>query len=157
MSANLPQLDIQHLKVEARNFVHTLNNQPFPNLYGVTDGKAVGTEVELIFRRYLLQRYMFEPGNAAIGIDYPELNVDLKLHQLSSHNHQVLSEMQVKRYTSWDIIFLFWFMRRPMTLSVRSHTSIFTTLSSSHKSGQVIIKQPTASKGSWNATAIRTT
>lgn len=49
-----------------------------PTLYGVTDGKAVGTYLELKFRSYLLERFTFIEGNAASGIDFPELAVDVK-------------------------------------------------------------------------------
>jgi hypothetical protein len=49
-----------------------------PTLYGVTDGKAVGTYLELKFRKYLLERFTFREGNAASGIDFPELAVDVK-------------------------------------------------------------------------------
>jgi hypothetical protein len=44
----------------------------------VTDGKAVGTYLELKFRKYLLERFSFAQGNAASGIDLPELLVDFK-------------------------------------------------------------------------------
>jgi hypothetical protein len=50
-----------------------------PRLYGVTDGKAVGTYFELKFRQYLLQKYDFGAGNAAKGIDFPSLDVDMKV------------------------------------------------------------------------------
>lgn len=48
-------------------------------MYGVTDGKAVGTYLESKFRSYLSQYYNFELGNAANGIDFPSLSVDMKV------------------------------------------------------------------------------
>lgn len=48
-------------------------------IYGVTDGKAIGTYVEAKFSAYLRERYTFQLGSAAKGIDFPELNVDLKV------------------------------------------------------------------------------
>lgn len=45
----------------------------------MTDGKAVGTYVEYKFKSYLETRYSFETGNAASGIDLPELEVDIKV------------------------------------------------------------------------------
>lgn len=51
-----------------------------PTLFGVTDGKAVGTYLELKFRKYLLdKKFTFEEGNAASGLDFPDLNVDMKV------------------------------------------------------------------------------
>ncbi len=52
---------------------------PEPTLYGVTDGKAVGTYVEHKFKAYLANKYTFMAGNSASGIDLPELNVDIKV------------------------------------------------------------------------------
>ena len=50
-----------------------------PLLYGITDGKAVGTYLEQKFRFYLKERYEFLAGNSASGIDFPELLVDVKV------------------------------------------------------------------------------
>lgn len=49
-----------------------------PSLYGRNDGKAVGTYLEGKFVAFLLERFKFSTGNAALGIDLPSLNVDLK-------------------------------------------------------------------------------
>ena len=48
-------------------------------MYGVTDGKAVGTYFEHKFRSYLHKKYDFEEGSSASGIDFPELEVDMKV------------------------------------------------------------------------------
>lgn len=74
-----PELTIAALCREARRFAKLESQHPEPALYGVTDGKAVGTYFELKFREYLLNRYSFAVGNAAKGIDFPELNVDVKV------------------------------------------------------------------------------
>lgn len=42
-------LTLSSLKTAARDFCIVLSATPIPNLYGVTDGKAVGTYVELTF------------------------------------------------------------------------------------------------------------
>lgn len=49
-----------------------------PLLYGVTDGKAVGTYLEQKFKNYLKVNYDFVLGNSASGIDFPELLIDMK-------------------------------------------------------------------------------
>ncbi len=51
-----------------------------PDLYGVTDGKSVGTYVEHKFRDLLRTKYNFEEGSLAIGIDFPGIGVDMKVH-----------------------------------------------------------------------------
>ena len=52
---------------------------PIADLYGITDGKKVGTYVEVVFNQYLALKYLYTLGNAASGIDFPELEVDLKV------------------------------------------------------------------------------
>ena len=50
-----------------------------PTLYGVTDGKAVGTYFEHKFQTYLRGKYVYEEGSSARGIDFPSLGVDMKV------------------------------------------------------------------------------
>jgi hypothetical protein len=45
----------------------------------VTDGKAVGTYLEHKFQAYLQGRYQYARGSSAKGIDFPELDVDIKV------------------------------------------------------------------------------
>lgn len=42
------------------------------------DGKAVGTYLEHKFKNFLAEKYAFENGNSASGIDLPSLEVDIK-------------------------------------------------------------------------------
>ncbi|MCL2146596.1 MAG: hypothetical protein FWH52_02195 [Synergistaceae bacterium] len=53
----------------------------FPELIGVTDGKAVGTFVEHRLKDYLTERFDISIGNSASGIDLPslEINTDIKV------------------------------------------------------------------------------
>jgi hypothetical protein len=48
-------------------------------LYGITDGKAVGTYIEHKFQEILQKKYQYERGCSAKGIDFPGLNVDIKV------------------------------------------------------------------------------
>ena len=48
-------------------------------MFGVTDGKAVGTYLEHKFKSYLGDRYTFRQGSSAKGIDFIELDVDIKV------------------------------------------------------------------------------
>lgn len=75
----MQQLTLPVLKLEAQEFVREISAIPIDSLYGVTDGKAVGTYVESAFNRYLFSRYSYTPGSAASGIDFPDLEVDLKV------------------------------------------------------------------------------
>jgi len=72
-------LTVDLLCAEAQTFSAQESRHPEPSLYGVTDGKAVGTYLEHKFRLYLQQRYAFEQGNSANGIDFPGLGVDMKV------------------------------------------------------------------------------
>lgn len=74
-----PKLTLETLKTEARRFAEIESAHQEPSLYGVTDGKAVGTYFEHKFRSYLRERCDFEEGSSASGIDFPELEVDMKV------------------------------------------------------------------------------
>jgi hypothetical protein len=75
----MPKLTIRNLYKEANAFSVLQSKTPEKDLFGVTDGKAVGTFLEHKFRSYLQNRYEFEQGNSASGIDFPELLVDMKV------------------------------------------------------------------------------
>ncbi|MCX6343973.1 MAG: restriction endonuclease [Armatimonadetes bacterium] len=74
----LPSLTIDLLLDHAAKFAKLESAHPEPALYGVTDGKAVGTYFEAKFRMYLSQKYDFVVSNAAKGIDFPDLQIDVK-------------------------------------------------------------------------------
>ncbi len=73
-----PALTVEAVQHGAADFADLEKAFGEPLLYGVTDGKAVGTYLEQKFRRYLAERYAFEEGNSAKGIDFPSLDVDTK-------------------------------------------------------------------------------
>src|SRR2546423_1121736 len=72
-------LTLAILKTAAKEFVAGLSNVPVAELYGVDNGKTIGTYVEHAFNKYLTERYDYKPGSSASGIDFPELEVDLKV------------------------------------------------------------------------------
>lgn len=74
-----PSLTAEALRAEAASFAERESGHPEPTLYGVTDGKAVGTYLEHKFQDILSARYEHETGNSASGIDFPSLNVDMKV------------------------------------------------------------------------------
>jgi hypothetical protein len=74
-----PILTIEDLCIEAARFAGIESVYDEPSLYGVTDGKAVGTYLEHKFTAYLVQNYNCQAGNSASGIDLPTLEVDIKV------------------------------------------------------------------------------
>lgn len=51
----------------------------YPKLFGVTDGKAVGTFIELEFKTWLAAQFEIQVGNTALGLDLPSLETDIKV------------------------------------------------------------------------------
>ena len=74
-----PQLTTQALKIEAQAFAALQSRHHEPALFGVTDGKAIGTYFEHKFRAYLREHYEFRQGSSAKGIDFADINVDMKV------------------------------------------------------------------------------
>src|ERR1043166_3880452 len=80
-------LTIELIQREAVAFAKAESKYPEPSLFGVTDGKAVGTYLEHKFQAYLQSRYQYSRGSSAKGIDFPELDLDMKvtsIHQPQS-------------------------------------------------------------------------
>ena len=74
-----PELTINLLCREARDFAETESEHREPSLFGITDGKAVGTYLEHKFQEDLHRRYVYKKGSSARGIDFPGLGVDIKV------------------------------------------------------------------------------
>jgi hypothetical protein len=74
-----PTLTIEDLCAEAAKFAEIESLYDEPALYGVTDGKAIGTYLEHKFTAYLAEKYNSQQGNSASGIDIPALEVDIKV------------------------------------------------------------------------------
>ena len=73
-------LTAERLCNEACVFSDMESKHPEPSLFGVTDGKAVGTYLEAKFVAYLRAKgHLFAQGNAANGLDFPSLNIDIKV------------------------------------------------------------------------------
>ena len=75
----MKKLTIQLLKVEAKAFADNESGHKEKSLYGVTDGKAVGTYLEHKFQEALHKKYEYARGSSAKGIDFPKLDVDIKV------------------------------------------------------------------------------
>ena len=61
----------------ARTFAE--ENHTYSELFGVTDGKAVGTFMELRFQERLKELYDIETGSVALGLDLPSIETDIKV------------------------------------------------------------------------------
>lgn len=73
-------LTVELLQSEATIFSEIESSHSEPALYGVSDGKAIGTYLEHKFRTYLTAKgYAYQMGNAANGLDFPGLDVDIKV------------------------------------------------------------------------------
>jgi hypothetical protein len=73
------KLSIDLLKAEAKAFAEKESGHKEKSLYGVTDGKAVGTYLEHKFQAVLQGKYKYTRGSSAKGIDFPKLGVDIKV------------------------------------------------------------------------------
>lgn len=76
-----PELDITNLIKEANVFCLAESKLPNKELYGVTDGKAVGTYIEQKFKNFLIDKYTLTIGSSASGIDLPSESImtDIKV------------------------------------------------------------------------------
>lgn len=74
-------LTIQGLIEEARIFCEVESKIKNKALYGVTDGKAVGTHIEHKFKKHLQEKYGVIIGSSASGIDLPsdDIQTDIKV------------------------------------------------------------------------------
>jgi cellulose synthase/poly-beta-1,6-N-acetylglucosamine synthase-like glycosyltransferase len=79
----MPKLTVEILRKEAAIFSAVESRHAEKSLFGVTDGKAVGTYLEHKFKAYLQEKYDFEAGNSASGIDFPSLLVDMKVTSIN--------------------------------------------------------------------------
>lgn len=76
-----PKLTISRLKKAAKEFCKTESIHKNKDLFGITDGKAIGTYVEHKFQNYLEEYYTYEKGSSARGIDLPgkDIYTDIKV------------------------------------------------------------------------------
>lgn len=75
----MQKLTVELLKAEAKVFAERESGHKEKALYGVTDGKAVGTYLEHKFQEVLQRKYEYTRGSSAKGIDFPKLGVDVKV------------------------------------------------------------------------------
>lgn len=75
----MEKLTLDTLAEAAYEFCNQESGVYKKELFGVTDGKAVGTLVEHAFQEHLKKRYDMSVGNSASGLDLPSVNTDIKV------------------------------------------------------------------------------
>lgn len=75
----MQKLTVNLLKAEAKSFAERESGHKEKSLFGVTDGKAVGTYLEHKFQKALQKKYKYARGSSAKGIDFPQLSIDIKV------------------------------------------------------------------------------
>jgi len=73
-------LTVKLLINAAKEFCKAESKYKNEELFGVTDGKAVGTYIEHKFKAFLNGNYIVDSGNSAKGVDLParDINTDIK-------------------------------------------------------------------------------
>ena len=79
----MKKLTVEILKEEAKKFAIMESKHEEASIYGSTDGKAVGTYLEHKFQSHLEEKYSYERGSSASGIDFPALDVDIKVTSIT--------------------------------------------------------------------------
>jgi hypothetical protein len=76
-------LNLDSLLAMSKNYASTELIKSSQALFGASDGKAVGTFVEHGLREYLKNEgFSTTQGSSANGLDFPDLNIDLKVTSL---------------------------------------------------------------------------
>jgi len=80
MNYQKPDLKIESLIEEAKQFCISMSQEKHESMIGITDGKAVGTYIEHRFKETLDGKYSVLIGSSASGIDFPgpNINTDMK-------------------------------------------------------------------------------
>jgi hypothetical protein len=111
------ELTIEILIREAKTFCEKESKFDNPDLFGITDGKAVGTFIEHKFQDYLSSKYDYIIGSSASGIDMPseDINTDIKVTSAKQPQSSCpFRNARQKKYMAWGITCYCLFMRKPM-------------------------------------------
>lgn len=79
MDEDMTELTLDLLSESIKNFVKDHTEHPADILCGFNDGKTIGTYIEnLLFAWLVNKEFRFAQGNSARGLDFPELNAEIK-------------------------------------------------------------------------------
>ena len=121
-----PKLTVDRLIKEAQEFCVSESKRKNKELFGVTDGKAVGTHIEHKFKNHLKEKYQIIIGSSASGIDLPsdDIQTDIKVTSIKHLNRLALLKMQSRRFLDWDITCSFSFTIKMMIPKTKLRISI---------------------------------
>ncbi len=79
------ELTLKDLKSSAKEFCEIESKLNNKKLYGITDGKAIGTYIEHKFQEFLAEKFEYTIGSSAKGIDLPSTNImtDIKVTSIN--------------------------------------------------------------------------
>ena len=104
------KLTIDNLKAEAKAFCIAESKIQNKSLFGITDGKAVGTHIEHKFQEQLTSKYKIAVGSSASGIDLPSEDIltDSKVTSIKQPQSSCPFKDANKRYLGrYNYLFLF--------------------------------------------------
>jgi hypothetical protein len=98
--AKKTKLTIEILRAEAKQFCIAESKIKNSELYGITDGKAVGTYVENKFQQQLNSKYIVTIGSSASGIDLPSKDIltDIKVTSIKQPQSSCHIKMRNKKF-----------------------------------------------------------
>ncbi len=98
------ELTIKDLISSANAFCEKETKYKNKELFGVTDGKAVGTYIEHKFKEFLNVNFELDNGNSARGIDLPasQINTDIKVTSIKQpQSSSPFKDAKQKNIWSW--------------------------------------------------------
>ena len=107
-------LRIELLCSEAEQFSILESQHQESSLYGVTDGKAVGTYLEQKFKSYLQEKYDFVAGSSASGDD----TVYFLSFEEEEKARQFFDILTSPEIISFYLSLIFWDEKRPIKASI---------------------------------------
>lgn len=77
----LPRLSQARLLNATADFLREFSGRPLPVEFVRvrSDSSRLGSELERLLKEHLIGRFRFNPGSRGQGVDFPDLNIDLKV------------------------------------------------------------------------------
>ena len=120
-------LDTEKLINCAREFRSCQSKVYRSELFGITDGKAVGTFVEHLFKDFLAQQYDLTIGNSANGLDLPSVNADIKFTPIKQPQSSCpYKDSKQKIYGSGYNLIVFVYQKEDDEISKRGMIDFFS-------------------------------
>lgn len=100
----MKKLTIESLIKEAKRFCKQISGVHKTELFGITDGKAIGTYIEHLFQNFLSENYDLQKGNSAIGLDLPSISTDIKVTSIRQPQSSCPFKSSHQKILGWDTI-----------------------------------------------------